>query len=924
MRTPCFPLARIAMLVLSVTTTGTAMAQTAPSATIVPGERLSNWLLRQPADLFIDGLIWSRPEDMRVQRQLKKELLAEGVLSDWLRNAPVTGRAVIARPEVRWLQAHPKDDPILREGDGIFAGPRPQFVTLLKQDGSLCHVPHTPQARARDYVEACDGQAAGHSWAWLTQPDGQTQRVGLSSWNDSTQMGVAPGAWIWSPADAAKVPEAFSDKLVKFLGTQGPAPDPTTATSVAKAPAPTLTTSRQQQLSASDWGGIGLLQTPTARMESAGHMRITAAHIQPYTNLNVMFQPLDWVEAGFRYTQVSNRIYGITTRDYTDKSFDLKLRLLQESAVLPELALGWRDLAGTGMFSSEYVVGNKRTGNFDWSLGLGWGYLGNRGQWSNPLGALGSKFKTRPSPEVGEGGKFSVNTYFKGPVSPFGGVQWQSPIDGLRLKLEYEGNNYQHEPLSNNQKQRTGWNAGLAWLVAPSVDWSVGVERGNRLMTALTFNVDLSTLSTPKLHDPAPVRFTNAVPATLGPSGWTPTAEVSAAQSGWKVTGIQQQGDALLVDVDQAEGTYKQERLERIVPVLHKDSPPDIKRFVVNLSDRGLHQSTQEVDRYAWIAAQTQPSTPATRPTIFKDVPPAEMLRSQPQSDAAKGTYTIAPSYTQILGGPDAFLLYQLGVSATAEYRFSASTWLSGTLNLRVADNYDNFKYTAPSDLPRVRTYQREFTTASRLTLPNLQLTHVEKLGADHFVSLYGGALEWMYAGVGAEWLYRPWRSPLAVGVDVNRVRQRDFHQNLQLRDYGVTTGHATVYWDTGWQDVNVKLSAGQYLAGDKGATLDFSRRFSNGVSVGAYGTKTNVKAKDFGEGSFDKGVYVNIPFDAMLATSSKETASLRWTPLTRDGGARLDRQVQLYELTSLRDPKAMVFRSVQPVEPRTGAAVFE
>lgn len=83
-------------------------------------------------------------------------------------------------------------------------------------------------------------------------------------------------------------------------------------------------------------------------------------------------------------------------------------------------------------------------------------------------------------------------------------------------------------------------------------------------------------------------------------------------------------------------------------------------------------------------------------------------------------------------------------------------------------------------------------------------------------------------------------------------------------------------------------------------------------------------KGNDFGEGSFDTGMYVNIPFDAMLATSSKETASLRWTPLTRDGGARLERQVQLYELTSLRDPKAMIFRSFQPVEPRTGAAVFE
>ena len=38
------------------------------------------------------------------------------------------------------------------------------------------------------------------------------------------------------------------------------------------------------------------------------------------------------------------------------------------------VALGWRDFLGTGAFSGEYVVANKRTGNFDWSLGLGWGF----------------------------------------------------------------------------------------------------------------------------------------------------------------------------------------------------------------------------------------------------------------------------------------------------------------------------------------------------------------------------------------------------------------------------------------------------------------------------------------------------------------------------------------------------------------------
>jgi membrane-associated phospholipid phosphatase len=190
--------------------------------------------------------------------------------------------------------------------------------------------------------------------------------------------------------------------------------------------------------------------------------------------------------------------------------------------------------------------------------------------------------------------------------------------------------------------------------------------------------------------------------------------------------------------------------------------------------------------------------------------------------------------------------------------------------------------------------------------MPLLQATHVNSPAPSHYASLYAGYLESMYAGFGAEWLYRPWRSPLAVGVDLNHVYQRDFDQRLSLRNYHINTGHATAYWDTGLMGLLVKLQVGQYLAGDRGATLDVSRRFSNGVTLGAYATRTNVSAQQFGEGSFDKGIYLNLPFDVMLPKFSDSTATLGWQPLTRDGGARLARRHQLYEVTAGRDQRAL------------------
>lgn len=73
---------------------------------------------------------------------------------------------------------------------------------------------------------------------------------------------------------------------------------------------------------------------------------------------------------------------------------------------------------------------------------------------------------------------------------------------------------------------------------------------------------------------------------------------------------------------------------------------------------------------------------------------------------------------------------------------------------------------------------------------------------------------------------------------------------------------------------------------------------------MGAYATKTNVSSQDFGEGSFDKGIYVSVPFDFLLPRSTRARANFAWNPLYRDGGARLARSYGLYQMTSERDPE--------------------
>ena len=56
------------------------------------------------------------------------------------------------------------------------------------------------------------------------------------------------------------------------------------------------------------------------------------------------------------YTSIQNKPYpGYEYQSYKDKGFNFKVRLKKEG-VLPALAVGFNDFAGTGLYSSEYIV----------------------------------------------------------------------------------------------------------------------------------------------------------------------------------------------------------------------------------------------------------------------------------------------------------------------------------------------------------------------------------------------------------------------------------------------------------------------------------------------------------------------------------------------------------------------------------------
>ena len=110
-------------------------------------------------------------------------------------------------------------------------------------------------------------------------------------------------------------------------------------------------------------GVVCLINMPTARLYDESVYGLTIYDGTPDQKITLTSNPFNWMEASFFYTNIQNKSYcglsydPVCKQDYKDKGFNIKLRL-KEEGVLPAIAVGFNDFAGTGYYSSEYIVGS--------------------------------------------------------------------------------------------------------------------------------------------------------------------------------------------------------------------------------------------------------------------------------------------------------------------------------------------------------------------------------------------------------------------------------------------------------------------------------------------------------------------------------------------------------------------------------------
>ncbi|WP_368185227.1 YjbH domain-containing protein [Aestuariibius sp. HNIBRBA575] len=655
------------------------------------------------------------------------------------------------------------------------------------------------------------------------------------------------------------------------------------------------------------YGAPGLLDLPTAIAPEEGEIAATLSYTPTHLRNTISFQITPRLSGSFRYSR--NNDYnpeGSGHDPLFDRSFDLRYQLVEEGEHIPAVTIGLQDFIGTGVYTSEYLVATKTLSpNVRVTGGIGWGRLGSYNGFENPFGAT-----DRGEFEFDEGGDLLFDQYFQGDAALFGGVEYRYS-DTLTFKAEYSSDAYTRETTNGEFEHQSPLNFGVAWQPRPGYQVSLSYMNGHELALAGTVMMNPHNRGSGSGFDPAPAPVSVRGAHDRAALSWDRNIRSEASIRAQLQQVLAVEGITLIsvqltdrqVRVRYSNSRYRSEAqaLGRVARILTHVMPASVEVFILEPAQRGLPLSSTTLRRSDIETLENEPGAAQAifDRAAFDHAGPNAGLVAVDAADGAAFTWGLSP-YTEIsLFDGDEPIRGEVGLELSGRYTIQPNLVLSGRARAALWSGYEDAGSISASTLPAVRRDALQYAVDGNPGIEEFTLAWYGRAAPDVYTRVTAGYLETMYGGVSAEVLWKPVESRLGLGAELNYVAKRDYDMLLGFQDYETVTGHVSAYYDfgEGWHG---QLDVGRYLAEDFGATLSVDREFTNGWRLGAYVTQTDVSAEEFGEGSFDKGIRLTIPFDWLMGAPTRSQSSVSLASLSRDGGARVDVDGRLYD--TLRD----------------------
>jgi len=664
------------------------------------------------------------------------------------------------------------------------------------------------------------------------------------------------------------------------------------------------------------FGQVGLIQVPSADSRPEGSVAFTfnRNNIWKYGTLTV--SPFNWMEASYFYYRPSDLRWESNNKrgHYLDKGFNVKFIYRTKNKNMPNIAFGLDDFAGTGFFTREYIVITDKFKNSKFTFGMGWGKYVNKNSFDNPLSNLNSSFSSRPSrsDNYKMGGSLSYDKWFRGDISLFGGIERSIPIiKGLNFKLEYDPFNYMNFSAANRadalykiRKKDSDINFGLNYSVNRNLSIEASYLKGNTfnlsINLGIAFDDSLSTKSKfkPKVSKQGNLKENkNIFYENL-------LSNLNNNRLLLQTSTLHENGK---LDISISTSDHRNAIRSSSYAAYISKKVADLNNIDLNIISVSHINAGQELNRINYLAKYFNeendiPIEIKIRNTSLDSGKPNGYLEDEfkPTIKFPVIFSSISPSLISHIGNPEKFYFGGLNLQHISEVQFSRNLLFSTELNARV---YSNFKDTISgpgSRMQHVRTDLVEYLKEDDIYISRMQLDYIWSPYKDIYTKISGGIFEPMFGGFGGEVLFKPFKKNFNLGAELFYVKQRAFNQRFDFQDYSTVTGHIKFGYRFA-AGIETNISYGRYLAKDDGFTIDVGRTTQSGFKSGVYFTITNVSSELFGEGSFDKGFYFQFPLDLFSNDYNGNYSSIKLSPLTRDGGAKL-----VYD----KDLKGLIYNS--------------
>jgi len=641
---------------------------------------------------------------------------------------------------------------------------------------------------------------------------------------------------------------------------------------------------------------------PDARFNPDGTLRFGMAYARPFFDLSANATLLPWLETNLAVTRINGvlpfptevRGFGPSYGAYKDKNAGFKLRLLAEEGWQPSVAVGVQDPFGTSLFAKQFVAATKTVGDAQLTLGYGRQMIDGA----------------------------------------FGGIRYSpSWLGSWSLVSEYDATTYKDFPFAD-EAHVGGRTRGFSNAIEYRLGWMTASFSNQRGVAGASAYLSIPLEQKdwiPKFAEPEP--YAKVIPRpTLAqweedPDYRKRLYEALFRQDFKDVRIRLEPGARLSLTLTNSRISQMSRAVGRAARTALLLAPLETTEIRITYTTGGLPVATYEfsdlrkLNRYfnGLLTRSELAESVAIRyadPSSYAEKEKADLMAALEEpteakvlygdegnfisfksQDAGLNVFRVKPTLSSYINGPQVFQ-YNISILGTYDRELAERLFLNSGVNYVLYENISDAVGVNTSTLPHVRSDFGQYAGGSRLKLDHLLLNRVYQPSERTYARLTGGYLEQMYGGVGGQWLYVERGAPWAFDLSVDAVKQRDFDGRFDFRDYQTVTALAAIHYRLPYQST-VTVRTGRFLARDYGGRIEVKRRFRIGMELGAWYTVTNAVDTGVTPGTNyrDKGVFVSIPFEAMLPADTRVTTGFSLAPWTRDPGQMVNSPVDLYQM---------------------------